>query len=220
MARSTKKLTPIHPGEILREDFLRPLGLSANRLALDIHVPVTRITDILRGRRTITTDTALRLARYFGITPEFWLNLQRDYELEVAQDTTLAIVEREVRPRMAARTEGRSPESEAQWRSRNGSSEKLLAVLHVLRKAAPRLQQLGVKHLSLFGSTARGTQRLDSDLDLLLDLDARQPIDLLDYAGIVAEIQKLVPQRVDVARRNKLKSHVAPDAVRDEIHVF
>ncbi len=98
MARPAKKLTPIHPGEILREDFLRPLGLSANRLALDIHVPVTRITDILRGRRAITTDTALRLARYFGITPEFWLNLQRDYELEVAQDTTLAIVEREVRP--------------------------------------------------------------------------------------------------------------------------
>ena len=98
MARPTKKLTPIHPGEILREDFLRPLNLSANRLALAVHVPVTRITDILRGRRAITTDTALRLARYFGITPEFWLNLQRDYELEVAQDTTLAIVEREVRP--------------------------------------------------------------------------------------------------------------------------
>ncbi|MFI5352708.1 MAG: HigA family addiction module antitoxin [Candidatus Binatales bacterium] len=98
MARPAKKLTPIHPGEILREDFLRPLNLSANRLALDVHVPVTRITDILRGRRAITTDTALRLARYFGITPEFWLNLQRDYELEVAQDTTLAIVEREVRP--------------------------------------------------------------------------------------------------------------------------
>jgi len=102
MARSAKKLTPIHPGEILREDFLRPLNLSANRLALDVHVPVTRITDILRGRRAITTDTALRLARYFGITPEFWLNLQRDYELEVAQDTTLAIVEREVRPRRKA----------------------------------------------------------------------------------------------------------------------
>jgi antitoxin HigA-1 len=98
MARPTKKLTPMHPGEILRADFLQPLHLSANRLALDVHVPVTRITDILRGRRAITTDTALRLARYFGITPEFWLNLQRDYELEVAQDTTLAIVEREVRP--------------------------------------------------------------------------------------------------------------------------
>ncbi len=83
-----------------------------------------------------------------------------------------------------------------------------------------RLQQLGVKHISLFGSTARGTQRPDSDLDLLLDLDAQRSIDLFDYAGIVAEIQRLVPQRVDVARRDKLKSHVAPDALRDEIHVF
>jgi predicted nucleotidyltransferase/DNA-binding XRE family transcriptional regulator len=104
--------------------------------------------------------------------------------------------------------------------SAGAGSRKLPTVLRILRTAAPRLRQLGVKHLSLFGSTARGTQRPDSDLDLLLDLDARRPIDLLDYAGIVAEIQKLVPQRVDVARRDKLKSHVAPDAVRDEIHVF
>jgi predicted nucleotidyltransferase len=93
-------------------------------------------------------------------------------------------------------------------------------VLYVLRSAAPRLRQLGVKHLSLFGSTARGTQRPDSDIDVLLDLDARRRMDLFDYAGIVAEIQKLVPQRVDVARRDKLKSHVAPSAFRDEIHVF
>jgi len=93
-------------------------------------------------------------------------------------------------------------------------------VLHILRSAAPRLQQLGVRHLSLFGSRAHGTQRPDSDIDVLLDLDARRRMDLFDYAGIVAEIQKLVPQRVDVARRDKLKSHVAPSAFRDEIHVF
>jgi len=99
MAKQAKKLPSIHPGEILREDFLKPLSLSANRLALDIHVPVTRITDILRGRRAITTDTALRLARYFGTTAQFWLNLQRDHELEVAEDDLRARVEREVRPR-------------------------------------------------------------------------------------------------------------------------
>lgn len=99
MAKQAKKLPSIHPGEILREDFLKPLSLSANRLALDIHVPVTRITDILRGRRAITTDTALRLARYFGTTAQFWLNLQRDYELELAEDGLCARVEREVRPR-------------------------------------------------------------------------------------------------------------------------
>jgi len=104
--------------------------------------------------------------------------------------------------------------------SATAGAQKLPTVLHLLRAAAPRLQQLGVKHLSLFGSAARGTERPDSDLDLLLDLDAQRRMDLLDYAGIVAEIQKLVPQRVDVARRDKLKSHVAPDALRDEIHVF
>jgi predicted nucleotidyltransferase len=100
------------------------------------------------------------------------------------------------------------------------SSRKHPAVIQILRKAAPRLQKLGVRHLSLFGSTARGTARPDSDIDLLLDLDARRRMDLFDYAGIVAEIQELVPQRVDVVRRDKLRAHVAPDALRDEIHVF
>ena len=104
--------------------------------------------------------------------------------------------------------------------STTASSRNLPAILHILRAAAPRLKQLGVKHLSLFGSTARSTERPESDIDLLLDLDAQRCMDLLDYAGIVAEIQKLVPQRVDVARRDKLKSHVAPDALRDEIRVF
>ncbi len=98
MAKREKKLGPIHPGEILREDFLKPLNLSANRLALDIHVPVTRITDILRGRRAITADTALRLGRYFRTSVQFWLNLQRDYDLEVAEDELREKINREVRP--------------------------------------------------------------------------------------------------------------------------
>jgi predicted nucleotidyltransferase len=98
--------------------------------------------------------------------------------------------------------------------------QKSSDVLQILRKAAPRLQQLGVRQLSLFGSMARGTQGPDSDIDVLLDLDTQRCMDLFDYAGIVAEIQKLVPQPVDVARRDKLKSHVAPNALRDEIHVF
>ncbi|MGC2275413.1 MAG: nucleotidyltransferase domain-containing protein, partial [Candidatus Binatus sp.] len=93
-------------------------------------------------------------------------------------------------------------------------------ILKILRSAAPRLRKLGVKHLALFGSTARGTQRPGSDLDLLLDLDQHQKIDLLDYAGIIAEIQKLVPQRVEVALRHTLKPHVARNAVRDEVRIF
>jgi addiction module HigA family antidote len=80
-----RDLPPIHPGEHLREDFMVPLHLSAYRLAQDIRVPTTRIQAIVSERRGITGDTALRLARYFGTTPEFWMNLQRDYELEKAE---------------------------------------------------------------------------------------------------------------------------------------
>ena len=87
MRTQEKKLRPIHPGEILREDFLTPLHISANRLALDTHVPVARITDILRGRRAIMADTARRLGRYFGTSVGFWLNLQSDYDLEIAKDS-------------------------------------------------------------------------------------------------------------------------------------
>jgi predicted nucleotidyltransferase len=99
-------------------------------------------------------------------------------------------------------------------------SQKVSEVLEILRTAAPRLRKLGIKHLSVFGSTARGTQRRGSDIDLLLDLDEQRRIDLLDYAGIIAEIQKFVPQRVDVALRNRLRSHVVREALRDEIRAF
>ncbi|MBI1896052.1 MAG: HigA family addiction module antidote protein [Acidobacteria bacterium] len=71
-----KTMPPVHPGETLREDFLKPLGLTANRLAIELHLPVTWVNDIVRGRRAITADTALRLARYFGTTPRLWMNLQ------------------------------------------------------------------------------------------------------------------------------------------------
>jgi addiction module antidote protein, HigA family len=92
----------MHPGETLREDFLRPLGLSVNRLAIELHVPVTRINDIANCRRSITADTALRLARYFGTSPQFWLNLQVNYDLEVAMDAIGKAIETQVRPRRAA----------------------------------------------------------------------------------------------------------------------
>jgi addiction module HigA family antidote len=77
-------LIAIHPGEILREEFLEPLGLSAYRLAKELHVPAPRINDILLGKRGITADTALRLGRYFNMTPQFWLNLQTEFDLRVA----------------------------------------------------------------------------------------------------------------------------------------
>lgn len=96
------KLAPVHPGEVLLEEFLKPTGLSQNRLALDIGVPSRRINEIVLGKRGISADTALRLARYFGTSPQFWLGLQADYDLDVAEETLGERLEREVRSRVAA----------------------------------------------------------------------------------------------------------------------
>ncbi|MCH8127930.1 HigA family addiction module antidote protein [candidate division KSB1 bacterium] len=83
---TSKKMTPLHPGEILQEEFLKPMNLSQNRLALDIRVPARRINEIVHGKRRITADTALRLAKYFDMSAQFWLGLQMDYDLDVAED--------------------------------------------------------------------------------------------------------------------------------------
>ena len=91
-------LDPVHPGEVLLEEFLKPIGLSQNRLALDIGVPARRINEIVLGKRRVTADTALRLARYFDMSPQFWLGLQMDYDLDVTADTMGSRLEREVRP--------------------------------------------------------------------------------------------------------------------------
>ena len=83
---NTKKIKPIHPGEILLEEFLKPMGLSQNQLANDIGVPPRRINEIVHGKRRITADIALRLARYFKMSPQFWLGLQMDYDLDIEED--------------------------------------------------------------------------------------------------------------------------------------
>jgi antitoxin HigA-1 len=93
----SSKLAPIHPGEILREDFMKPARLTAHRLAMELHVPATRIAEIIHERRAITADTAIRLGRYFKTAPRFWLNLQTAYDLETIEDAALAQIEREVR---------------------------------------------------------------------------------------------------------------------------
>jgi addiction module HigA family antidote len=97
-----KKLKPVHPGEILSEEFMKPLGLSMNRMALDLRVPLTRIADIVHERRGITADTALRLARYFKTSPTFWLNLQTRYDLEVIEPQQTERIARDVHPLEAA----------------------------------------------------------------------------------------------------------------------
>jgi addiction module HigA family antidote len=93
----TKTLPPVHPGEVLLEDFMKPLGLTQYRVAKDIGVPALRISQIVRGQRAMTADTALRLARYFGTSPDVWLRLQAAYDLEVAHRQIGKRVEREVK---------------------------------------------------------------------------------------------------------------------------
>jgi addiction module HigA family antidote len=99
--RSGRRLPPVHPGEILRDELLTPMGISVYELAHAIKVPRSRANDIVRGRRAITTDTAMRLGRYFGMTPEFWINLQARYDLDVADRNVRRRIEQEVKPRAA-----------------------------------------------------------------------------------------------------------------------
>jgi addiction module HigA family antidote len=95
MSKRAKRQPPVHPGEILREEFMKEYGLSANKLALHMGVPATHVLDLVHERRGITAGTAMRLGRVFGTTPEFWLNLQRDYELDLVDDVKIGA---EVRP--------------------------------------------------------------------------------------------------------------------------
>lgn len=99
---SKKKLKPIHPGEVLREEFLRPLELSQNKLAHGIAVSPRRVSEIIAAKRSVTADMALRLARYFRTSPQFWLGLQMDYDLDIAADTLANRLTREVKPHTLA----------------------------------------------------------------------------------------------------------------------
>ena len=98
---SRKRLDPIPPGEILREEFMRPLGITVSALAREIGVPANRISQIVNGKRAFSADTALRLGKYFGMSPEIWLDLQSEYELRLARQTTWKHVEPRVRSRVA-----------------------------------------------------------------------------------------------------------------------
>ncbi|MCI5137445.1 MAG: addiction module antidote protein, HigA family [Candidatus Electrothrix sp. AR1] len=92
------KMAPLHPGEVLQQEFLEPMGLSQNKLSLALHVPARRINEIVLGKRGVSADTALRLARYFDMSPQFWLGLQMDFELDVAEDSSEERIKKEIRP--------------------------------------------------------------------------------------------------------------------------
>lgn len=94
-----EKLHPVHPGEVLLEEFIKPMNLSQNRLAIEIGVDARRVNEIVLGARSVTADSALRLGRYFGVSPQFWLGLQAEYDLDIAMDKLGNRLEREVHPR-------------------------------------------------------------------------------------------------------------------------
>ncbi len=95
---TARKMAPLHPGEVLLEEFMRPLGISQNRLGRDLGVPPRRINEIVHGKRSVTADTALRLARYFGTSPQFWMGLQTDFDLETTEEAIAAEIRKQVKP--------------------------------------------------------------------------------------------------------------------------
>lgn len=102
MSKKNGLMPAVHPGEILREDLIKPLGLTVSGLARELKMPVSRMSEIVNGRRAINADAALRLSRYFGNTPEFWINLQATYDLRLTMHSSASRIEREVKPRKAA----------------------------------------------------------------------------------------------------------------------
>jgi addiction module HigA family antidote len=98
---STKNLSPVHPGDILQNEFISPMGLTQNKLAIALHVPARRINEIVLGKRSITADTALRLSRYFKNSAQFWLGLQMDYDLDIAEDRFENSIHLKIHPRIA-----------------------------------------------------------------------------------------------------------------------
>jgi antitoxin HigA-1 len=102
MKKTAKYRDPVHPGVVLKADLLEPLGMSVNKLATELHVPANRLSQIINGKRGISADTSLRLARYFGFTPEYWLNMQAQYDLEVIRRRSIQKIEKEIKPREAA----------------------------------------------------------------------------------------------------------------------
>jgi antitoxin HigA-1 len=100
--KASKYRNPVHPGVVLKADLLDPLGMSINKLAKELHVPANRLSQIISGKRGISPDTSLRLARYFGFSPEYWMNMQTQYDLEITRRQSLQQIEKQIKPRKAA----------------------------------------------------------------------------------------------------------------------
>ncbi|RKE34637.1 addiction module HigA family antidote [Paraburkholderia sp. BL23I1N1] len=129
-----EKIPAIHPGEILRYEFLDPLSMSVNALALALHVPAPRINDVVRGKRAISAETALRLARYFGTSTQFWLNLQNAYDLRIATEAAGEQIKREIEPLQRPPTIGTAAEAKPQSAPRRGRAVDARGQIKARRK--------------------------------------------------------------------------------------
>ena len=167
-------LKPVHPGEVLREEFLKPMGISQNHLALRISIPARRINEIVLGKRRITADTALRLARYFGNSAKFWLGLQTDFDLDVATDR--------LRPKSGQDVSRR-------WVEAN---------LGVPRsKLAEFCRKRHIQKLAFFGSVLRDDFGPYSDVDVLVEFDPGH-VPGLEFFGLQRELAEILGRRVDL----------------------
>ena len=214
-------MRPVHPGEILGEE-LRELEMSATALATALGVPANRITAILNGQRGVTADTALRLARYFGMPALFWMNLQQSFELRTAEIKSGRAIERSVQPRTLDANIGRSdrPIAASIADSRHPVKGSVSSVASNVSIAKEELASLcnahGIRRLAIFGSALRDDFHLESDIDVLVDFQPGRVPGLLGIAGIEIELSRLFGGRkVDLRTPEDLSPYFREQVLDD-----
>lgn len=214
-------MRPVHPGELLGEE-LRELAMSATAFAAALGVPPNRITAILNGQRGITADTALRLARYFGMSAQFWMNLQQAFELRSAEIRSGEAIERSVKPRESeeissgAVRQGSAREA-IDDSSRDGVPSTSKSNVSVPRdELAALCKTSGIRRLAVFGSALRDDFNSESDVDLLVEFEPGQVPGLIGLAGIEIELSSLLGGRKADVRTPEDLSRYFRDQVLDE----
>ncbi len=214
-------MRPVHPGEILREELLG-LGISATALAADLGVPANRITTILNGQRGVTADTALRLARYFGTTAQFWLNLQVACDLRTTQTVSGDAISRSVRPASVREEENQIARPSPADTGRSPNSRRPGPFASKSRVAIPKAQLAslckahGLRSLAIFGSVLRDDFDTESDIDFLVEFEEGRVPGLLGIAAIEIEISKLLDGRkVDVRTIEDLSRYFRDEVLKD-----
>ena len=214
-------MRPVHPGEILGEE-LRELEMSATALATALGVPANRITAILNGQRGVTADTALRLARYFGMPAQFWMNLQQAFELRTAEINSGEAIERSVKPAALDAKVGRSdrPTPDSIADGRHPVKENVSPVASNVPIAKEELAFLckahGIRRLAIFGSALRDDFHSESDIDVLVEFQPGRVPGLLRIAGIEIDLSRLFGGRkVDLRTPEDLSPYFREQVLDD-----